>query len=112
MKRKPVFILAVMVLLIILGYLAIDQYVDAVFRTPTNIATSTISFTGTPTQPPANVTCNGLTFFLDPTLGNGFECETVPESSSSDMPYFPLIFPAHTELTIQNYPLTGTQFPP
>jgi hypothetical protein len=60
----------------------------------------------------ANVTCNEVSFYLDPALGSGYECETVPESSSSDIPMDVFIFPAHTELTIQNYPLTHTQFPP
>ena len=62
--------------------------------------------------PLANVTCNELTFYLDLALGNGYECENVPESSSSDIPMDVFIYPAHTELTIQNYPLTHTQFPP
>src|SRR5512137_2754507 len=65
-----------------------------------------------PTLPKANVTCNELSFYLDPALGNGYECETVPESSSSDIPMDVFIYPAHTELTIKNYPLTHTQFPP
>ncbi len=65
-----------------------------------------------PTLPPANVTCNELSFYLDPALGSGYECETVPENSSSDIPMDIFIYPAHTELTIQNYPLTGTQFSP
>jgi hypothetical protein len=65
-----------------------------------------------PTSPVANVTCNELSFYLDPALGDGFECVTVPESDSSDIPaYYVFIYPAHTELTIQNYPLTHTQFP-
>jgi len=65
-----------------------------------------------PTLPAANVTCNELSFYLDPALGDGGVCETVPESSSSDIPMDIFIYPAHTELTIQNYPLTHTQFPP
>jgi hypothetical protein len=79
---------------------------------------SRCSPTDTPTQltvpnlPLANVTCNELSFYLDPALGSGYECETVPESSSSDIPMDIFIYPAHTELTIQNYPLTHTQFPP
>jgi len=68
--------------------------------------------TAVPTLPLANVTCNELSFYLDPALGSGYECETVPESSSSDIPMDIFIYPAHTELTIQNYPLTRTQFPP
>ena len=68
-----------------------------------------------PTLPPANVTCNELSFYLDPALGNDYQCETVPENSSSDLPQgmaYVFIYPPHTELTIQNYPLTHTQFPP
>jgi hypothetical protein len=72
-----------------------------------------------PTQPTApvmqqaNVTCNELSFHLAPALGSGYECETVPENSSSDIPvYYVFIYPDHTELTIQKYPLTRTQFPP
>jgi hypothetical protein len=65
-----------------------------------------------PTLPLANVICNDLSFYLDPALGSGYECETVPESSSSDIPMDIFIYPAYSELTIQNYPLTDTQFPP
>lgn len=65
-----------------------------------------------PTLPPANVTCNTLSFYLDPVLGDGYDCETLPESSGSDSRFLAFIYPTHTELTIQNYPLTGTQFPP
>jgi hypothetical protein len=66
---------------------------------------------GTP-QPMANVTCNELSFYLDPALGSSYECETVPESSSSDIPMDIFIYPTHIELTIQDYPLSQTQFPP
>jgi hypothetical protein len=77
---------------------------------PTELATPIP--TSKPTLLPANVTCNELSFYLDPLLGDGYACETVPESSSSDIPiYYVFIYPAHTELTIQNYPLTRTQFP-
>jgi hypothetical protein len=65
-----------------------------------------------PTLPLANITCNELSFYLDPVLGNGYECDIQPESSSSDVPMDVFIYPAHIELTIQNYPLTRTQFPP
>ena len=79
---------------------------------PTNV---TYSPPSTPTLPLANVTCNELTFYLDPALGNGYDCETVPERSNSDLPEgmsYVFIYPTHTELTIQHYPLTHTQFPP
>jgi hypothetical protein len=39
-----------------------------------------------PTKPLPNVTCNELSFYLDPALGTGYECKNVPESSSSDIP--------------------------
>lgn len=65
-----------------------------------------------PALPLANVTCNELSFYMDPALGSGYECETVPESASSDIPMDVFIYPAHTELTIQTYPLTQTQFTP
>lgn len=79
--------------------------------TPTNLP-DTPTQSAVPTLPLANITCNELSFYLDPALGTGYECETVPESSSSDIPMDVFIYPAHTELTIQNYPLTRTQFPP
>lgn len=65
-----------------------------------------------PTQTLGNSTCNELSFYLDPALGSGYECETVPENSSSDIPMDIFIYPAHTELNIHNYPLANTQFPP
>ncbi len=37
-----------------------------------------------PTEPPgvvANVTCNELSFYLDPTLASGYNCETIPATT-------------------------------
>jgi len=62
--------------------------------------------------PLANVTCNELSFYLNPALGSSYECEVVPESSNSDVPMDVFVYPAHTELAIKDYPLTHTQFPP
>lgn len=62
--------------------------------------------------PQANVTCNELSLYIDPAMGDNHECKTVSESSSSDIPMDIFIYPEHTELTIQNYPLMHTQFPP
>ncbi|MBN2385810.1 MAG: hypothetical protein JXB85_02235 [Anaerolineales bacterium] len=84
----------------------------------TIVMLSSCSPPDTPTQrtvhplPLANVTCNELSFYMDPALGSGYECETVPERGSSDIPMDVFIYPAHTGLTIQTYPLTYTQFPP
>ena len=66
---------------------------------------------GISTLPPANVTCGEFALYLDPVLGSGYECETVPESSGSDIPMDIFTYPAHTELTLQDYPLTDTQSP-
>lgn len=72
---------------------------------------------GTPTLPAittprlVNVICNEFSFYLDPDLGIDYECEKIPESSPTTVPMDVLIFPSHTELTIQDYPLTSTQFP-
>lgn len=75
--------------------------------------TTQLTQTSLPTQPLVNVTCDELSFYLDPALGDGYDCVSVPENSSSDIPaYYVFIYPAHTELTIQNYPLSKTQFPP
>jgi hypothetical protein len=60
----------------------------------------------------ANVTCNEISFYLDPTLGTNYGCVTVPESSGSDTPMDIFTYPVHTEFTIHGYPLTKTQFPP
>jgi len=65
-----------------------------------------------PTLLPVNITCNELSLYLDPALGSGCACESVPESSSSSIPMDIFIYPAHTEVSIQDYPLTHTQFPP
>ena len=78
---------------------------------PTSPVTPTVP--AVPTRPIENVTCNELSFYLDPALGEDYACESVPENSSSDIPaYYVFIYPAHTELTVQNYPLAQTQFPP
>ena len=69
--------------------------------TPTQVAV--------PPQPQANVICNELSFYLNPSLGTEYECETVPESSDSDIPMDIFTYPEHTELIINDYPLTQTQ---
>lgn len=66
-----------------------------------------------PNLPQVNASCDEISFYLDPSLGNGLKCETIPESNSPDRPsYYVFIYPTHTEVSIQNYPLTKTQFPP
>jgi uncharacterized lipoprotein YajG len=39
--------------------------------------TNTSTQVAVPPLPVANVTCNELSFYLDPSLGSDYECETV-----------------------------------
>ncbi len=41
--------------------------------------------------PAANVTCNELSFYLDPQLGSGYNCETVPATSEGNR-YHPPVY--------------------
>jgi hypothetical protein len=91
--------------------LVIALFVEVVIMSGCSPADTPTQLT-VPNLPLANITCNELSFYLDPALGSGYECETMPESSSSDIPMDIFIYPAHTELTIRDYPLTQTQFPP
>ena len=75
-----------------------------------------IPSTSTPTEPPQvteppvvpNVTCNELSLYLDPALGSGYDCETVPASTVDMME----MYPEHTRITLQGYPLSGKFFEP
>jgi hypothetical protein len=63
-----------------------------------------------PTMIPANVSCNEVSFYLDPSIGTSYTCETIPEANEPDAPYF-AINPQYTAITIQGYPLgEGTFF--
>lgn len=54
-----------------------------------------------------NLTCNELSLYLDPALASGYDCQVVPES-----PYEMEMYPEHTELTLQGYPLADKFFDP
>ncbi len=54
-----------------------------------------------------NVTCFELSLYLDPVLASGYDCQPVPESAMEFD-----VFPAHTEITLQGYPLAGKFFLP
>jgi hypothetical protein len=59
--------------------------------------------TSIPTEPPAvvaNVTCSELSFYLDPLLASGYNCETVPATTEGIG-----ITPQYTNLTLQGYVL-------
>lgn len=66
----------------------------------------------TPTEPSPNVTCGQLSLYLNPALGKGAECQSIPENSITDIPMDIFIFPDHLELTLIDYPLSRTQFSP
>ncbi len=69
---------------------------------PTSPPVPTI--TSIPTEPPgvvANVTCNELAFYLDPTLASGYNCETIPASTEGME-----ITPQYTKLTLQGFVLS------
>ncbi|MFN2297226.1 MAG: hypothetical protein ACK2UB_00145 [Anaerolineales bacterium] len=64
--------------------------------TPTVEATPTLQL---------NVSCNELSFYLDPALAAGFTCETVPAANGPD-PW--MMYPQHTRVNLQGYVLAGT----
>ncbi len=75
--------------------------------------TPTVPATETATQPilRANVTCNRVSFNLDPSTGSGYECQTIPEASGGDLPYFG-IHPEYTEVILKNYAWMDTSVTP
>jgi hypothetical protein len=64
-----------------------------------------------PPVPQANVTCSGLSLFLDPALASGFGCQTIPEVSGQGGPAFD-VNPQYTELTLTGYVLSDRFFTP
>jgi hypothetical protein len=56
--------------------------------------------TNTPAEPQANVTCNELSFYLDPALATGYTCTTVPARPVGINPN-----PQYTEVTLTGYQL-------
>jgi hypothetical protein len=98
MKPIPTFLSILIAVLLVTGCSGVQS-------------TPILSVTGTaiPPVPQANVTCNGVDFTLDQALGSGYGCETIPESSGSDVPASGKN-PAYTEVTILNYPLGDTTF--
>lgn len=78
--------------------------------TPT--ATPAGSSSGTPSASPSAtgpavtgtpVTCNELSFVVDPTLASSVTCETVPAETYEFAPY-----PEHTRVTLQGYPIIAS----
>ncbi len=76
--------------------------------TPSDTPSPSSTPSPTPSETPgvaANVTCNEISFYLDPALASSALCETVPVSPYEFEPY-----PEHTRVTLQGYPLSGTFF--
>jgi hypothetical protein len=59
--------------------------------------------------PQANVTCNNVSLYLEPSLASGFKCTSVPEVSGAEIPAF-AANPQYTEITLQGYVLSGRFF--
>ncbi|MGD0174040.1 MAG: hypothetical protein ABSC61_06370 [Anaerolineales bacterium] len=71
---------------------------------PTKIATETVSVTETDTPMPAtNVSCNELSFYLDPTLASSIQCETIPQAIS---PTGIGTNPQYTKVSLEGYILS------
>jgi len=67
--------------------------------------------TGAPTEPgpviqAANVTCQGMSLYLDPALATNTTCEVVPESTMEME-----VHPQYVKLTLVDYPLQNKFFP-
>jgi hypothetical protein len=62
--------------------------------------------TDTPSGPQANVTCNELSFYLDPLVAFGFTCNTVPERAVGINPT-----PQYTQVILTTYQ-TGSAITP
>ncbi len=77
--------------------------------TPVIVTPVVVTVTPAPVQ--ANVSCNELSFYLDPALGSGASCQTVPESADPNSPGFDLN-PQYTKVTLQGYVLAGRFFDP
>jgi hypothetical protein len=71
---------------------------------PTKTSTETIAVTVTDTPTPAtNVSCNELSFYLDPTLATSIQCETIPQFIS---PTGIGTNPQYTKVSLQGYILS------
>ena len=64
-----------------------------------------------PTSIPTNATCNGFSFYLDPSISTGYTCQTIPEANDPDIGYYS-VHPQYTEIKLQGYPLSGTLLEP
>lgn len=80
----------------------------AIPSTPAPTETPIVTEPPEPTEPPVNVTtCNELSLLLDPALASGYDCERIPESDLELE-----VYPEHTRLTLQGYPLSDKFFEP
>ncbi len=82
------------------------QPTETIPPVPTSIPGPTETLVPTePPEPVGNVSCNELTFHLDPALASGYNCETVPENSQGIE-----ITPQYTNITLQGFILSGKFF--
>jgi hypothetical protein len=78
---------------------------QAATATETSTVTATLGNEG-PLFPPNNVTCYGLSIYIDPSLAASTTCELIP-ASTEEMD----LHPQYVNLTLQGYPLQDKFFP-
>jgi hypothetical protein len=118
--KRPIYFLVILSLLIFACTISTTATpsaatpATAVSETPTETSSPSVTEPPMVTKPPAlqaNITCNGLAFFLDPALASGFGCQMVPEVSGQSGLAFE-INPQYTELTLTGYVLSDRFFAP
>ncbi len=113
MKKSVNLLLLILALLFISGCDIQINLTNPATQPPVQQTEPPVQSTEPPAQPAVqpNVTCNMLSFYLDPALGSSYSCQTIAESNSSEMPAFG-IYPEYTEISISGYPLSGKFFEP
>ncbi len=110
MKRILSTILAAVVILVG-NYFFSNGTLEVKVETPTSIVTSTppVPLVTLPASGSADVSYLGTSFTIPLGLANGTQNETVPQTSP-DEPM--LVWPAHTKIVLQGYPLLDTLYKP
>ncbi len=93
------------------GLLSILMFACSIPGTPTPVVITPTPTATQPSAPAANVNCNELSLHLEPALGSGASCETVPASGGPDVPGFET-YPQYTKATLQGYVLADRFFTP
>jgi hypothetical protein len=109
MKRLFLFTLILAVLMLACNLPGQETPVPGTGMPPAATETPALMETPTITMTPTietNVQCNELSFYLDPALASGHNCETVPENTEVD----PWQTPEYTAVTLSGYVLPDQPF--